>query len=257
MTWPLPGKCFPVLRIMESKLIHKVEPIYREQALKARLSGNVVLEVTVNEEGLVSRIQVVSGHPILREAAIEAVKQWQYSPTLLNGEPFPVIATVTIIFRIDGQKEETGSDLNAASMPSQKSIVGNVIFSGGGSNWHIVCRAAPIDEKGSPSLETEKFIPPQLIATPQPNFQWLLKWGTMAEAGWPVDVGKGTPLAYSFIVNEVGEITNFTRVQGPEVPDLEKELSQLSIVSPGRRGSTPVRTWCIIEIRARQSPDEI
>jgi periplasmic protein TonB len=51
-------------------------------------------------EGFVTDAQVVSGHPILNEAAIDAVRQWQYSPTLLNGAPVPVLATVTIIFNL-------------------------------------------------------------------------------------------------------------------------------------------------------------
>ena len=60
----------------------------------------MVLVVTVDEEGSVSEIKVTNGHPLLDEAAISAVKQWKYSPTLLNGEPVPVIATVTVIFNL-------------------------------------------------------------------------------------------------------------------------------------------------------------
>jgi protein TonB len=56
--------------------------------------------VTVDEEGNVSEIKVESGHPLLRDSAVQAVKQWKYSPTLLNGEPVPVIATVTVIFNL-------------------------------------------------------------------------------------------------------------------------------------------------------------
>ena len=84
--------------VMESKLIYKVEPIYPEQAKSIGLRGIVKLAITVNEEGLVYELVVESGHPILVEAAIEAVKQWRYSPTLLNGEPVPAKTTVTCIF---------------------------------------------------------------------------------------------------------------------------------------------------------------
>ena len=84
--------------IMESKLIYKVDPIYPEQAKSIGLQGIVKLTTTVNEEGFVYELEVESGHPILVEAAIEAVKQWRYSPTLLNGEPVPTKATVTCIF---------------------------------------------------------------------------------------------------------------------------------------------------------------
>ncbi len=86
--------------IAESILISRVDPIYPEEARRARIQGSVVLTVTVNEEGYVYEIRIESGHPLLQQAAIDAVKQWRYSPTLLNGEPVPVMATVTVVFRL-------------------------------------------------------------------------------------------------------------------------------------------------------------
>ena len=69
-------------------------------AKRARVSGVVILQVTVDEEGSVSDVRTLRGHPLLDDAAITAVKQWKYSPTLLNNEPVPVIATVTVIFNL-------------------------------------------------------------------------------------------------------------------------------------------------------------
>lgn len=86
--------------VQESKLIKRIEPVYPELAKRARVSGVVILQVTVDEEGSVSDIRVLKGHPLLDEEAIRAVRQWKYSPTLLNGEPVPVIATVTVIFNL-------------------------------------------------------------------------------------------------------------------------------------------------------------
>jgi TonB family protein len=86
--------------IQESKLIHRVEPVYPEQAKSIGLQGIVKLSITINEEGFVYELKVESGHPILVEAAIEAVKQWQYSPTLLNGEPVAAQAMVTVVFNL-------------------------------------------------------------------------------------------------------------------------------------------------------------
>jgi protein TonB len=86
--------------VQESKLIRRVEPAYPELAKRARVQGKVVLVVTVDEEGNVTDIRVTSGHPLLDEAALSAVKQWKYSPTLLNGEPVPVIANVTVFFNL-------------------------------------------------------------------------------------------------------------------------------------------------------------
>jgi protein TonB len=86
--------------VQASKLLNRVSPIYPKEAKEAGVEGTVVLQITVSEAGEVSDIQVVSGHELLRDASVEAVKQWRYSPTLLNGEPVPVIATVTVQFAL-------------------------------------------------------------------------------------------------------------------------------------------------------------
>ena len=75
-----------------------VPPIYPQLASRARVSGTVVLEATLTEEGTVEEIRVISGHPLLIEAAIACVKQWQYEPTLLNGIPVAVILTAKVRF---------------------------------------------------------------------------------------------------------------------------------------------------------------
>ena len=97
---PLPVRQPTVIggKVQEAKLIHKVAPIYPEIARRARISGLVVLEVTIDEEGNVTGWKTQRGHPVLVEAAVQAVKQWKYSPTLLNGEPLQVVSTVNINF---------------------------------------------------------------------------------------------------------------------------------------------------------------
>jgi hypothetical protein len=94
---------------------------------------------------------------------------------------------------------------------------------------------------------------PEAAITPEKSLEWLKK----IEAAWPPDMKKGTPLIYSFIINETGALTDFTRVQGPEIPDFERELSQLQVLSPGLRGNTLVRSWCVFELRIGLSMDEI
>jgi protein TonB len=84
--------------LKESMLIKKVLPEYPPLAARMRLSDVVILTVTIDEEGNVSDVQVQKGNPILNEAAKKAVRQWKYSPTVLNGEPVPVIGTVKVIF---------------------------------------------------------------------------------------------------------------------------------------------------------------
>jgi protein TonB len=78
---------------------HHVSPEYPAEARNAGLSGVVILEATIDPDGAVSDVQIVRSVNGLDEAAIAAVRQWRYSPTMLNGEPVPVIMTVTVNFQ--------------------------------------------------------------------------------------------------------------------------------------------------------------
>jgi TonB family protein len=84
--------------LRKSELIRRAEPVYPELARRARVEGRVLIAVTVDEEGNVFEIRMIAGHPLLVEAALSAIRQWKYSPTLLNGEPVPAIFTVTMQF---------------------------------------------------------------------------------------------------------------------------------------------------------------
>jgi protein TonB len=77
-----------------------VNPAYPPDALRARIQGVVILECTIDELGKVSHVTVQRGHELLSGAAIKAVEQWEYEPTLLNGVPVPVIMTVTVNFKL-------------------------------------------------------------------------------------------------------------------------------------------------------------
>jgi protein TonB len=85
--------------IQEPRLIKMVPPVYPKMASMARIAGTVVLEATVTVDGTVQEIRVLSGHPLLIQAAIDSVKQWQYEPTLLNGVPAAVILTAKVHFK--------------------------------------------------------------------------------------------------------------------------------------------------------------
>ena len=67
-------------------------------AIESRVTGVVILEATISESGTVENLRVLRSHPLLERAAIEAVRQWRYTPTRLNGVPVPVIMTVTVNF---------------------------------------------------------------------------------------------------------------------------------------------------------------
>jgi protein TonB len=86
--------------VIQGQCIHKVEPIYPKIALSARIQGQVLLRAVINKNGEVTELQVISGHPMLIPAAVEAVKQWRYRPYLLNGEAVEVETTITVTFNI-------------------------------------------------------------------------------------------------------------------------------------------------------------
>jgi len=87
-------------QIREPRRLHHVSPAYPDIAKQARVQGIVILECEITAEGDVGRVTVLRGIPLLDEAAIEAVRQWRYAPTLLQGQPVPVIMTVTVNFRL-------------------------------------------------------------------------------------------------------------------------------------------------------------
>jgi periplasmic protein TonB len=83
-------------------LIKKVQPNYPPLARQARIQGQVVLQAEISKEGQIQNLQLISGHPMLAPAAIEAVKQWRYKPYLLNGEPVAVETQVVVNFTLSG-----------------------------------------------------------------------------------------------------------------------------------------------------------
>lgn len=91
----------PVSVMMEGNLIHRVEPPYPPIARQIRLQGTVVLRAMIGSDGNIERIQVISGHPILVQAARNAVSQWRYRPYFLNGMAIPVETEVTVKFNLN------------------------------------------------------------------------------------------------------------------------------------------------------------
>ena len=84
--------------IRAPKKIKDVKPVYPAIAQSARVAGAVTIEATIGPDGRVIDAKVVRSIPLLDQAALDAVRQWQYTPTLLNGVPVPVLVTVTINF---------------------------------------------------------------------------------------------------------------------------------------------------------------
>ena len=87
-------------RVQNNKLISKTDPVYPDMAKSARISGTVELKALIGPDGHMQQLSVISGHPLLRQAALDAVKNWVYEPTLLNGSPVSVSTTIDVIFTL-------------------------------------------------------------------------------------------------------------------------------------------------------------
>jgi protein TonB len=88
--------------VSEGLLIQKITPVYPKIAISTRTQGTVVLQALIGRDGTIQNLHVVSGHPLLINSAVDAVKQWRYRPYLLNNEPVEVETQIVVNFKIGG-----------------------------------------------------------------------------------------------------------------------------------------------------------
>jgi len=88
--------------VTAASILNQTRPVYPALARQARIQGNVVLHAIIDKDGKVAQLEVISGHPLLVQSALDAVKQWRYKPTLLNGDPVEVDTTITVTFTMGG-----------------------------------------------------------------------------------------------------------------------------------------------------------
>lgn len=86
--------------VQAARLVHEVSPAYPPIARQARISGTVALSATIAPDGTVKNLRVMNGNPLLVDAAVNAVKQWIYKPTFLNGNPVEVLTEVDVKFTL-------------------------------------------------------------------------------------------------------------------------------------------------------------
>ena len=89
-------------QVEAAKGIYNPPPEYPPLAKMARIQGTVRLEAVIAKDGTIQDLKVLSGHPLLVKAALDAVKQWRYQPTLLNGEPVEVVTEIDVNFTLAG-----------------------------------------------------------------------------------------------------------------------------------------------------------
>jgi len=97
---PTPPRVIVGGNVRPPMLLRDIKPVYPPLARAARISGLVRLESIIGKDGRIQSMRVVSGHPLLTQAAIDAVRQWLYRPTLLNGDPVEVILQIDVNFTL-------------------------------------------------------------------------------------------------------------------------------------------------------------
>jgi protein TonB len=88
-------------KVQRTKLIHEVPATYPPKAKENHIEGVVHLQVTIGTDGGMKELKLISGQPLLAQAALEAVRQWRYQPTTVNGELVEVVTQVAVVFRLD------------------------------------------------------------------------------------------------------------------------------------------------------------
>jgi protein TonB len=263
--------------VLASKLIHRVPPVFPERAKEARLQGKVMLQVLVDESGIVQEIKILRGHPMLNDAAVEAVSQWCYSPITLKGEPVPVISNVEVfmapgrIVTIDaeGNLRDPKSELEGETLLEElrgSDEKTDVWPRSGASFETIESTLRMMQAEGLKNLSLKsafKFYEGRLyypwnyhgIEKPEVALQedvlqeLVLASGLMDDIRTEKDGRK--LLLYSLYVNEVSEIVGVVRLRGPDVPEVVEELIRTPVITPGRRGLEPVPVVIHVEVSGR------
>jgi bla regulator protein BlaR1 len=232
--------------IQQSKLIFKVDPVYPEAAKASGLFGKIKLEVTINEEGMVSDAKAVEGHPILCEAAISAVRQWRYSTTLLNGMPVAVNTNVTMTFSAD--KQVNTAYIKDPPAPEKGFGIWPILIppnlSDPNAQAHIRFMAEPMIKYADRSYYTVV----SGISAPQLAID-KARLRRLADTLRPQSGAEAVaPLYYFVFVNEDGTIAGIRRGQGAKIAEIENELINTHVLAPARFGKDAVASWISVEI---------
>jgi protein TonB len=88
--------------VQKARIVKQVRPVYPALARQARIQGTVKLTAEIAKDGSIQKLDVLSGHPLLIPSALQAVKQWRYKPTLLNGQAVEVLTQIDVNFTLSG-----------------------------------------------------------------------------------------------------------------------------------------------------------
>jgi len=264
-------------KVQEGKLIYKVNPVYPEIARAARIEGTVLLEVVVDELGSVASLRVLNGTPMLDQAAVDAVRQWIYQPTYLNGNPVPVVATVTVIFSLtpkltlgaDGYiRDAEGAIVPMSALMENSSIqitpAPDVSFDLAQRTLSNL-RAQGIDKitlfsQAYSWIGGRLFYQAPVVANSDPTIKApVIEYDTnrvaelaRASGRLPAGAAGEIGLAYTVGVDEAGKIVAIQSQSGPfAVPEIDEVIKQARVLSPGLRNGLPVPMALRITVRVQ------
>jgi TonB family protein len=138
--------------------IKEVKPVYPPEAQQARASGIVIIEATIGEDGKVRDAVVKRSIPLLDQAALSAVRQWEFTPTLVNGAPVPVVMTVTVNFTLDGAPPPA---FPVAQVPATILLMSNRSQNGPSRAWEIGSERARSLAHWNPETDTLSLTVPE------------------------------------------------------------------------------------------------
>lgn len=142
--------------VAEQNLVKRVEPVW-PQMEKVNIEGKVTLRVLLSTEGKVESIKVMSGHPLLFQAAIDAVKQWEYKPFLLNGQPVRVDTMVEVPFSLLTPEQRARFEAAARKYHEEEERCGELVAERAYAAAETSCATLPeLSEKLDPTLAVER-----------------------------------------------------------------------------------------------------
>lgn len=268
----------------DAKLIKKVTPVYPDAARKAHISGTVVAQVTIGTKGEVTEVRPVRGDSILLDTVINAVWQWQYSPSYLNGKAVPATATVRVVFQPDSELpisvDRHGTLRDDVSGLEGDSLIRHLIQqTGTDPNIEVVLTHDPavpfrvLEEKlrllqsqgiqrlaaSGPYIFHEGrlfcLVPgvaeaPQLAINTERLSNIVHASGRLPTVIVPNSEGVPS-LLYQLFLSETGAVISIQRLRdlrGPEISEIQAELARTTVLKPARIGSDPVPAAVRIEI---------
>jgi TonB family protein len=231
--------------ISEDPRMHIVYPVYPEKAKREHIEGKVLLRLLINEEGLVYHL---SGEPennkLLEKAAIDAVRQWRYRPTLLNGEPVPVITKVTVSFVWKDREDirvwldESGPSCQIKQILKARGAVWIEIH---GAPYRVRedlrRKLVPLGERVHWPIHYhvyggQLFYSMGMTASGMGEIPRFSKTDTerirqLAEASGKFGKEASSRLIYKLYFDKDHRFVELRRLEGPEIPEVESELEHI------------------------------